>query len=370
MRIALACCSVRTSLLVPALLTASLASSALAEDPSCVADVDNDGSVGASDLAAVLAAWGTVAGAGSPLDINGDGFVAGADLTAVLVGWSSGLQCDAGGLDWATVLEQAPDPAVVLDPALRKAIVATGLPWRVRDNGTDIEMLLVPPGEFDMGCSPALNPFFGCVQVEENPVHHVTLNSPFYIGRYEVTQSQWTAIAGSNPSTNQGVDFPDAADRPVETVSWNMVADLLSTTGLRLPTEAEWEYAYRAGTQTAYHAMPGQPSGTNDDQLLATIAWRNTNSGAQSHVVGGKAANGFGLHDMSGNVWEWTNDWHGTYSASPATNPTGPATGFNKIVRGGGYMNDPGFMRASARLAINPSNALFVFGFRVARNPD
>ena len=118
-------------------------------------------------------------------------------------------------------------------------------------------------------------------------------------------------------------------NRPVEAVSWNTIQGFLSATGMRLPTEAEWEYAYRAGTTTAFHGWAGQPAGTNDDSLVGNIAWYSSNSGGQTRPVGGKAANGFGLHDMAGNVWEWVSDWYGSsyYASSPLEDPQGPTSG-------------------------------------------
>ena len=235
------------SVLCVSLLAALPASTVLAEDPRCAADVDSDGGIGAADLSAVLAAWGTVASPGSPLDINGDGSVAGADLTAVLVGWSAGVDCSAGGLDWATVIEASPDPEVIYGATLRDRIVATGLPWRVRDNGTNIETMLIPPGEFDMGCGPVGCPDQLFCLNDDRPAHHVTLPKAYYIGRHEVTQAEWLTKMPTNPSATQG------PNNPVENISWNTAKAFLDASGLRFATEAEWEYACRAGTTTAYH---------------------------------------------------------------------------------------------------------------------
>ncbi len=142
-------------------------------------------------------------------------------------------------------------------------------------------------------------------------------------------------------------------------------------TGLRLPTEAEWEYAYRAGTTTAFHSFPGYTSGTNDDTLLGNIAWYNANAGSQTHAVGGKLANGLGLHDMSGNVWEWCQDWYGStyYASSPLTNPTGPATGTYRLLRGGDWDVSSGNCRASRRIDYSPVFIVHYLGFRVVRTP-
>jgi formylglycine-generating enzyme required for sulfatase activity len=263
---------------------------------------------------------------------------------------------------WATLIEAAPDPAVVTDPTLRAAIEATGYAWRVLDTATQIEMVLIPPGTFQMGCS-ASNAN-GCSDWE-HPVHTVTLTNAFYIGRYEVTQAQWQARMGSNPSYFSGTN------RPVERVSWNTIQGFLAQTGMRLPTEAEWEYAYRAGTTTAFHAMTGYPQGTNDDNLVGNIAWYNANSNGQTRPVGGKLPNGYGLHDMAGNVWEWVNDWFGDtyYSSSPQNNPTGPASGALRVVRGGSWYDTTYDLRASNRSDNAPGFAGYGIGFRVARAP-
>ena len=261
---------------------------------------------------------------------------------------------------WATLVEAMPDPAVVTDVTLRAAISASGLAWRVRDTATQMEMLLVPQGTFVMGEA-------GWAE----PVHSVTLTQAFYLGRYEVTQGQWVAKMGSNPSAFQGASYPDAANRPVEQVSWNTIQSFLSATSMRLPSEAEWEYAYRAGTTTAFHAMPGYPNGTNDDNQGGTIAWCSSNAESQTHAVGGKAANALGLHDMSGNVWEWVNDWYGStyYSVSPSTNPLGPVSGTYRVYRGGSWYNNTNFVRCSYRNNSTPVHTYYLFGFRVARNP-
>ena len=276
---------------------------------------------------------------------------------------------------WATLLEPAPNPAVVTDANLRAAITASGFAWRVRDNSSNIEMMLIPGGTFMMGCSASTQ--YGC-DSDENPTHQVTL-SAFYIGRYEVTQAQWQAKMGSNPSNFVPQNgYSSDITKPVEKVSWNMIASgstsFMSLTGLRLPTEAEWEYAYRGGTTTAFHSYAlspteGQPNGFNDDILLGNIAWFNSNSQSQTHAVGGKLANGLGLHDMSGNVYEWCQDWNGAYSSASVTNPTGPATGSIRLVRGGSWDGNTLSCRGSRRFSTYPYYAFSNVGFRVVRTP-
>jgi sulfatase modifying factor 1 len=195
------------------------------------------------------------------------------------------------------------------------------------------------------------------------------------MGRYEVTQAQWTARMVSNPSSFQSasaqVPAAQVPNRPVEFVSLNTIQGFLSSTGMRLPTEAEWEYAYRAGTTTAFHGWPPQTAGTNDDTQVGNIAWFGSNSNSQTRPVGGKAPNGFGLHDMSGNVWEWVNDWYSGsyYASSPSTNPPGPASGTVRVLRGGSWGNVTYFLRSSIRIFYSPGLTVDNGGFRVARNP-
>jgi formylglycine-generating enzyme required for sulfatase activity len=267
---------------------------------------------------------------------------------------------------WATLIEAIPDPIVVYDPAIRGAIAATGWSWKVADAATGIEMLLIPPGVYDMGCSASIG--FGCAAAE-GPVHAVEITEPFYMSRTEVTQVQWAAVMGFNPSFHQGA--ADAANRPVERVSFEDVRAFLQLTALRLPTEAEWEYACRAESMTAFHGWAAQPDGTNADGLVGQIAWYTGNALGQSRAVGGKSPNGYGLHDMSGNVWEWVSDWYsGTYYASSATqDPQGPSTGTARVLRGGSWNDNTFNLRSSNRFAIPPGSARSDVGFRVVRLP-
>jgi formylglycine-generating enzyme required for sulfatase activity len=335
---------------------------------SCPGDILADGVINGADLGAMLSYWGprTTAPFSVASDLNGDEVINGGDLGLLLSAWGPCVP------SWATLIEAAPDPDVVTNPTLRAAIVATHLPGRVLDTATQMEMVLVPPGSFLMGCSPSVS--IGCEAVEL-PVHAVSLTRPFYLGRFEVTQSQWAARMGSNPSAFQGASPEVPAEqvpmRPVEMVSWGTVQAFLAATGMRLPAEAEWEYAYRAGSAAAYHGAPGNPLGFDDDGNLGTIAWFAENSAGQTWPVGQKLGNGFGLHDMSGNVWEWVSDWFSAvyYAESPSLNPPGPAAGNRHLLRGGSFIGDAGGIgcRSSSRLPW--SSAVWNVGFRVARNP-
>jgi formylglycine-generating enzyme required for sulfatase activity len=261
---------------------------------------------------------------------------------------------------WATLVEAIPNPAVIANSSLRAAITASGMAWRVRDTATQMEMLLVPAGTFTMGCTASDS--YGCANFE-NPTHTVTLTQAFYMGRYEVTQSQWVAEMGSNPSYFQGQTYPGAANRPVEQVSWTTIQGYLSATGMRLPSEAEWEYACRAGTTTAFN------NGSDGDNTAVNFAWYDENSGSQTHAVGSKAANALGLRDISGNVFEWVNDWYGDYLSGAQANPTGPVSGTSRVIRGGSWYGFSGYVRSSYRNYRTPGYSYNNIGFRVARNP-
>ena len=233
-------------------------------------------------------------------------------------------------------------------------------------------MLLIPSGTFTMGCSASNS--YSCYS-SENPTHQVTLSKAFYLGKTEVTQAQWQAKMGSNPSYYNS--YSDSPSRPVESVSWNDIAGFNTATGLRLPSEAEWEYACRGGTTTAFHSMPGYPNGTNVDSLLGNIAWYSGNNGAsgssnyETKPVAGKAANAFGMYDMSGNVYEWCNDWYGStyYTTSPSTDPAGPSSGSYRVLRGGSWNGYSSSCRSSNRVNFGPGYRNSTVGFRVARTP-
>jgi formylglycine-generating enzyme required for sulfatase activity len=193
-----------------------------------------------------------------------------------------------------------------------------------------------------------------------------------------VTQGQWLNVVGANPSYFQGAAYPNSASRPVERVSWSALGAFLVPTGTRLLTEAEWEYACRAGTLNAFHGTPANPLGTDDDAQVGAIAWFNGNNGAAgtptfgTKPVGQKAPNGFGLHDMAGNVREWVADYYGSayYGVSPRADPSGPSTGTDRVLRGGGWIDSTNICRSSCRFYFPEVTTGSAFsGFRVARNP-
>jgi formylglycine-generating enzyme required for sulfatase activity len=250
--------------------------------------------------------------------------------------------------EWADVLVEAPDPKIVTDPATRERLSATGFPWRVMDRTTGIEMVLIPSGEYMRGASPGDSEAFN----DELPAHEVVITKSFYLGVYEVTQGEWERLMGSNPSHFKG------ARLPVESVSWNDTQEFLGKSkGLRLPTEGEWEYACRAGTTGSRYGD------------LDQVAWYRRNSGNTTHAIGGKQPNGFGLHDMLGNVWEWCSDCYGAYPGGSQVDPSGPSSGQFRVCRGGSWFDCDRFCRASPRLYCGPAARNHSLGIRVARTP-
>ena len=216
-------------------------------------------------------------------------------------------------------------------------------------------MVFVEGGTFQMG---ATSEQASEADGDEKPVHSVTV-SDFYMGKTEVTQRQWKAIMGSNPSGFEGDDLP------VENVSWNdcqeFVQKLNQLTGktFRLPTEAEWEYAARGGK---YHSGY-KYAGSND---INYVAWCFSNSGSKTHAVATKQPNALGLYDMSGNVWEWCSDYYGGYTSGNSDNPTGPATGTKRVVRGGSFSYESDFCRCKARNSLPEKNQSVSVGLRLA----
>ena len=221
-------------------------------------------------------------------------------------------------------------------------------------DGISIDMVRVEAGTFTMGATAEMKEPWE----DEKPTHRVTLTNDYYIGKYEVTQALWQAVMGHNPS------YFKSDNLPVESVSWDDCQDFLSKlnriTGktFRLPTEAEWEYAARGGNKSRGY----QYSGSNN---LLDVAWFWDNSGCRTHAVGTKQANELGIYDMSGNVWEWCQDWYGYYSSSSQTNPTGANSGARRVYRGGSWYFDARYCRSSCRNSSSPDRRSYCLGLRL-----
>ncbi|MBV9957374.1 MAG: SUMF1/EgtB/PvdO family nonheme iron enzyme [Acidobacteria bacterium] len=227
-------------------------------------------------------------------------------------------------------------------------------PARELKNGFGIEFVRVPAGSFSMGSENG--------DTDEKPSHRVTISKDFYLGKYEVTQAQWMQVMDSNTSDNKNCE-----QCPVEQVSWDGAQKFIGRLNAkddryqyRLPTEAEWEYACRAGTTGDY-------AGKIDD-----LAWYAQNSGDKTHPVGTKQPNAWGLYDMHGNVWEWVADWYGTYPKEAVTDPTGPSSGTSRVYRGGAYNSNrrdspDTYLRSTHRGISGPGGFEKYIGFRLVR---
>jgi formylglycine-generating enzyme required for sulfatase activity len=237
--------------------------------------------------------------------------------------------------------------AIVACVALVSARAASGgqramAPGAVKVHPKDgLKYVWIPPGKFSMGCSPGDSE----CQPDERP-HEVTLTKGFWLGQTEVVQSAYEKFSTRNLSRHRGPNLP------VETVTWDEANTYCQTIGGRLPTDAEWEYAARAGTTASRYGD------------LDRIAWHAGNADARTHDVATKEPNAWGLYDMIGNVVEWTADWYDEkyWDTAPATDPPGPSTGRFRSVRGGGRNPGPGSYRVSFRGRFNPMG--LSFGFR------
>ena len=233
--------------------------------------------------------------------------------------------------------------------------------FELGDMGVMITMVWIPAGTFGMGSPDTEQDRYS----DEGPVHTVTIIQGYWMGRCEVTQAQWETVVGA-----WDFYFDGNPTHPAEQVSHNDITndflpDINATeTGdpWRLPTEAEWEYAARAGTSTRYY--------WGDDPNYSEIgnyAWHHGNSSGTTHPIGQKLPNGWGLYDMSGNVSEWCSDWYGDYSSDSVTDPTGPTTGSYRVFRGGCLGNSVMYCRSAYRPYFPPAYRSISCGFRLVR---
>ena len=259
---------------------------------------------------------------------------------------------DRLGREIAEVERAERDRVARAEQEAREARVAATRERAARELPAEIrvmEFVRIPAGRFRMGSK---------IVPDGVPVHQVRVSQDFELGKYEVTQSEWTAVMGLNPSS-------ETCQRcPVTNVSWHDVQEFIGilnqSAGLagtyRLPTEAEWEYATRAGTTDERYASD-----------LDAIAWHGGDGDRRSHPVGEKTPNAFGLHDTLGNVWEWVQDWYGPYSARRVTDPVGPSEGSYRVIRGGSWAIGGTDCKAAFRLPSSPGQRFSRLGFRLAR---
>jgi formylglycine-generating enzyme required for sulfatase activity len=227
--------------------------------------------------------------------------------------------------------------------------------------GVKLEMVLIPAGEFMMGTPNSDQDTLA----DEQPQHRVRITKPFYLGKYLVTQEQWQAVMGSNRSYFKG------PKNPVESVSWEncqvflkRLRDQVGGGEFQLPTEAQWEYTCRAGSTTKYYFGDKQSE-------LGEYAWYRQNSHGNTHPVGEKKPNAWGLYDMYGNVWEWCADRYsdGYYAHSPTDDPTGPSEGTGRAIRGASWDAPASRPRSARRAVFGPNRWDYVLGLRVSFVP-
>ncbi len=300
----------------------------------------------------------------------------------------SAQQLEQHWLKWKALWEipappgKTPEASAVPAPQGMAPIAVKGLPVDAVDlgKGVKLELVLIPAGEFLMGSPDSDKGAEGDVnrppQPDEKPQHRVRITKPFYLGKYPVTQEQWEAVMGSNPS------LVKSPKNPVEQVSWEDCQKFLDKLNAKLgtgggkfqfPTEAQWEYACRAGSTTKYYFG-------DDEKELGEYAWYLMNSDGKSHPVGEKKPNAWGLYDMHGNVWQWCQDWYGIrnyYKVSPVDDPPGPpggslAAGVNAIdhvYRGGSWYDPAEYCRSAFRYYFIPYYRCSFVGLRVSRVP-
>ena len=237
-------------------------------------------------------------------------------------------------------------------------------------NSIGMKLVLIPKGTFMMG-SPESEEGRG----EDETQHGVTISKDYYLGVYEVTQAQYEKVIGKNPSRFQGaIVGNENAALPVEMITWDDAVEFCKKLSdlpeekkagceYRLPTEAEWEYACRAGSKTAY-------SFDDEEGLLPEHGWFNRNSSDRIHTVGLLEPNAWGLYDIHGNVWEWCSDWYGEYPNGALSDPTVTKKGSYRVLRGGSWFHEAASCRSASRYRNYPSNRNSFIGFRLALSPS
>jgi formylglycine-generating enzyme required for sulfatase activity len=237
-------------------------------------------------------------------------------------------------------------------------------------NSMGMKLVLIPKGTFMMG-----SPESEEARRKDETQHGVTISKDYYLGVYEVTQAQYEKVIGKNPSHFQGaIVGNENAYLPVEQVSWDDAVEFCKKLSelpeekkagrvYRLPTEAQWEYACRAGSKTAY-------SFDDEEGLLPEYGWFYRNSSKRTHTVGLLEPNAWGLYDMHGNVWEWCSDWYEEYPRGAVSDPTGPKEGSFRVFRGGCWLDGAAYCRSAFRGRDYPSARILSYGFRLALSPS
>jgi formylglycine-generating enzyme required for sulfatase activity len=256
---------------------------------------------------------------------------------------------------------------VLLLAVTTSTLVAPGPPRVIVEPRTGMQLVMVEPGSFEMGSAPGEQG-----RGDDETRHTVTLTKRFYMGRFEVTQTEWAVVMGGNPSR-----FHSCARCPVENVDFFKVGEFISNLNAqstsmryRLPTEAEWEYACRAGSDTAFST--GERLTRNDANFDARYPYPGeapAEPAGTTRRVGSYPPNAWGLYDLHGNVWEWTNDWYGPYEAGPQSDPRGAAAGTRRVIRGGSFHFDANSARCALRYSHSPQDKGFSLGFRVVGEP-
>ena len=293
----------------------------------------------------------------------------------------------------AELLKELPKPGVLLEIMFRKVAeqvssISGQEPWYASNvkgnvylggspptplsagalmprNKYGLEFVWIPAGTFIMGNN---------LYKEEKPIHSVSISQPFEMGRFEVTQEQWRQVMGSNPSK-----FYDCPKCPVENVSWEMAQEFIKQLNLlqdgykyRLPTEAEWEYAARAGTTSSFGIGDGENIGSEQANINGKFPTGNAPKGKflnRTTPVESYEPNRWGLYDMHGNVWEWCEDWYAAYTEEPVTDPTGHGVGLERVTRGSSWFSGASPASSSGRGFVPPDKFHGGLGFRVARTP-